>query len=94
MLHPSPPLELLQLAKEFAKSQRYAEEAVFPVEIASVLYYTAIVLARLRLGQRITEMDDARLRQGVQWCLQQPWIDPATRELFEQQWRKLQGQKP
>jgi hypothetical protein len=82
MAHPHPPIELLQLTKDFAKSQRYSQGGAFPVEIASALYYAAIVLARLRLGQRITEMGDDRLRQGVQWSLQQPWLDATTKSLF------------
>ena len=90
--HPRPPIDLLQLAKGFAKSRRHAGAAVFPVEIASTLYYLAIVLADLRLGLRITKMDDSQLHRGVQWCLQQPWIDPATRELFDRELRALSEQ--
>jgi hypothetical protein len=92
--HPSPPIELLQLVKQFAKSQRHAGTALFPAEIASLLYYLAIVLAALRLRRRITRMDHSHLRQGVEWCLRQPWIDPATRELFEVELTTLFGDAP
>lgn len=82
--HPQPPLELLQLAKQFAKAQRYCGQGAFPAETALVIYYASIVLALLRTGRRITEMTDASLRQGIQWALQQAWLDAKTRSLFEE----------
>jgi hypothetical protein len=91
LAHPSPPIEILQLAKEFAKRQRYAEQAIFPIEIANILYYMSIALASLRHNQSITEMDESKLKQRIQWCLQQQWIDPATRGLFEAELTKLRA---
>jgi hypothetical protein len=82
--HPQPPLELLKLAKEFAKAQRYAQGTDFPVETALVIYYASIVLALLRAGQRITEMTDADLRGGIAWSSQQQWLDAKTQALFEE----------
>jgi hypothetical protein len=82
--HPRPPLELLQLAKEFAKAQRYAAQTDFPVETALVIYYASIVLALLRTGRRITEMTDADLRRGIAWSLRQQWLDAKTQALFEE----------
>src|ERR1043165_5509720 len=37
--HPHPPVELLQLVKEFAKLNRNRAESLLPTEVATVLYY-------------------------------------------------------
>ena len=90
--HPDPPAELLQLAKEFAKSQRAgAAGTAFPAEVATALYYLSIALPLARTGRRITEMDDAKLRQGLEWGLRQPWLDEATRNLYRDALRRLPG---
>jgi hypothetical protein len=79
-----PPLELLSLVKQFAKASRIRGESVLPAEIATVIYLTSIVVARLRCGQRITEQSDEALRYGIQWVIDQPWVDGGTRALFRQ----------
>jgi hypothetical protein len=82
--HPSPPIELLQLAKSFAKSRRSAgPDAGFPAEIATGLYYLSIALALTRLGRRISEMEDAKLKQGFEWAVRQPWLDSKSKEVLE-----------
>jgi len=80
--HPRPPLDLLRLVKEFGKAQQAPSEAALPREIALALYYTSILVARVRLGERISSLSDAALRQATDWLLAQDWVDESTRELF------------
>lgn len=80
--HPAPPVELLVLAKDFAKASRADPHAPLPKEIAAVLYFAAIVVARRRCGARISQLSPEELRAGVDWVLAQPWVDAATRGLF------------
>jgi len=79
-----PPLELLNLLKQLAKSSRVRGESVLPPEIATVIYLASIVVARLRLGIRISEQSDESLLHGVQWVIDQPWVDEKTRTLFRE----------
>ena len=81
--HPSPPLDLLKRIKEFAKSTEHAGGAALPKEVATVLYYMAIVLARTRHGACITTLTPEAQNFGLDWALQQPWLDPEVRRIFE-----------
>jgi hypothetical protein len=87
--HPNPPIELLQLTKEFAKANRDHPESPLPQEIASVLYFGSIAAALVRCGERITRLDDAPLRKGMQWVIDQPWVDTAMRSLAEAGLKKI-----
>src|SRR5258708_3382531 len=80
----TPSLALLGLLKQLAKSSRVRGESVLPPEIATVIYLTSIVVARLRLAQRITEQSDESLLYGIQWVIDQPWVDEKTRSLFRE----------
>ena len=80
--HPHPPLGVLKLMKEFAKVNRDNPESSLPTEIATVIYFAAIVVALTRCGQRITGLDDDALRRGVEWVVAQSWVDESTRSLF------------
>jgi hypothetical protein len=77
-----PSLELLKKTKQFAKASRVRGESALPPEIATLLYFGSIVVARHRLGERISEQSDEALVYGVQWVIDQPWVDEATRGLF------------
>jgi hypothetical protein len=84
LLHAAdPPLDLLRRTKELAKSCR-ANPEMLPPEVATLFYYAAILVARQRHGQRITQLDDNNLRSGVEWSLQQPWVDQRTKSLFQE----------
>ncbi|HWD19316.1 MAG TPA: hypothetical protein VHB20_08545 [Verrucomicrobiae bacterium] len=87
--HPLPPLELLELTKQFAKANMDHPESVLPGEVASVLYYASIASALVRLGRRISRLADADLRRGFRWALERPWLDSETRALMEQAMQKL-----
>jgi len=82
--HPSPPLELLRLTKEFAKTIDQRPDSLVPSPVATTLYYAAIIVALLRHGQWITDLDADALRLGVNWVLKLVWLDPDVRALFEQ----------
>jgi len=89
--HPHPPLELLKLTKDFAKACRLSRGGPLPREIATVLYFASIVAALVRCRRRITRLDDANTRQGVEQCLAQSWLDAPTRRLFEDGLKALAG---
>jgi hypothetical protein len=82
--HARPPLPLVERAKRFAKACRNHPDGPLPVEVATVLYFACIVVARLRCdgGPRISALDDPALVEGLCWALAQPWLDQRTRELF------------
>jgi hypothetical protein len=83
LLHgPRPPLELLELTKDFAKRHLSQPDVVLPRGIAMALYYASILLAWERHGRRITRLSKAQLCRGLAWVLDQPWLDRETRRLF------------
>ena len=91
--HPRPPLPLLERAKRFAKACRNHPDGPLPVEVATVLYFACIVVARLRCdgAPRISALDDAALVEGMSWALSQDWLDERTRELFNGASARLGG---
>jgi hypothetical protein len=83
-LHPRPPLQLLRLTKRFAKTSDRRTANPLPEEVATVLYYAAIVAALMRHGERISRVSDATLRQGTDWVLERDWVGGPLRGLFEE----------
>jgi hypothetical protein len=77
--HPVPPVELLELAKDFAKANMDHPESVLPGEVATALYFTSIAAAYVRLGVRISKLGDDSLAQGWRWTRDREWIDAATK---------------
>ena len=78
----APSVEELRQLKEWAKSHMARDDGDIPREVAGVIYFAAIVRARMIAGQnatggdhRISELDNVRLRAGVDWALGQPWLD-------------------
>lgn len=82
--HPNPPVELLELAKQFAKACHEHPESPLPPDVATALYLTSIVVALVRCGRRITTLDDASLRSGIEWLISRNWIDDRLRELLRE----------
>lgn len=82
--HPNPPIGLLRLTKEFAKTSDQGADSPLPPEIASVLYCAAIVAARVRCGQSISRLSAGELARCIEWALGQSWVGSPLRELFEQ----------
>ena len=88
---PSPPLGLLEMLKEFAKSNMLYPAGGLPREIATVLYYAAICAAFVRLGKRISRLPDVSLAGGIETALNWDWVDDRTRSLLEDGLRLLSG---
>ena len=80
--HPAPPIELLELVKNFAKSNLDHPESGLPDEIASMLYYTSIAASLVRFDTRISQLKDADLRCGLRWAKDQTWIDEETKTML------------
>ena len=82
--HPSPPLDVLKLAKEFFKeragrsSERHPEQ-----QIAYVFYLLVILTASARLGTAISSLTGRDLARAVAWSLRQSWLQGEVREVFE-----------
>jgi hypothetical protein len=80
--HRDPPLALLRLTKDFAKSSDRRRSNPLPAEVATVLYYAAIIAALLRHGERISRIGEETLREGARWVLRQHWVAEPLRDLF------------
>src|ERR1700722_6171663 len=59
LVHPNPPLSLLRLAKDFAKSSDSGSDPV-PPAVATALYTSVIAAALARHGKRISALDDLK----------------------------------
>jgi hypothetical protein len=80
--HPNPPIELLEMTKDFAKANRQAPAGVLPGEISAAIYYLSIAAAWVRRGVRISKLGDAELRAGFGWLRSQNWVDAEMRTLL------------
>ncbi len=80
--HPQPPLELLKLAKDFAKQILAHSEDPQLTEVARALYYASYAAALIRWQQPIGRMGNERLERGFEWSLKQPWLDSQTKKLI------------
>ncbi len=89
--HPDPPVDLLSLAKEFGKT---ADGGTVPRDVGLVLYYAAVLVARLRCDSRISDLSDSDLLTGVEWVLRRTWLDESMRHLFEQGAKFLRPPEP
>ena len=81
--HRDPPLAMLRRVKDFAKACREDPRGPLPREVAMVLYLASILAALTRHGAAITKLGFDELRKATEWGLAQPWLDDATRSLFE-----------
>jgi hypothetical protein len=89
--HSTPPIELLELVKDFAKANLDHPESGLPNEIASALYYTSIASALIHLDTRISKLTDAELQRGLGWAREQNWLDEATKKLLGAALEKISG---
>jgi hypothetical protein len=80
--HPSPPLPLLRLAKDFAKCADTTTTAgQVPADIATALYFLTIATAILRHRSCITTLNIMELEEGLEWTSRQPWLDAPIRQV-------------
>ena len=84
-------LELLRLAKDFAKANMDHPDGILPKEVAAVLYYASISAALLRLDERISQLKDADLERGLRWAKDQPWVNKQIQQLLADAIEKLNG---
>lgn len=90
--HPAPPLQLLQMVKDFAKANMDHPESGLPREIATALYYISIAAALVRLDARISQLPDAELHRGLRKTQEQKWLDAQTKALLAGALKKLSGE--
>ena len=79
-----PPVELLTLVKHYAKMAADLPDRTLPEPVTSVLYTAAIAAARVRCQEKVTSHNDQKIRKGVIWALDQPWIAASLAILFRQ----------
>ena len=87
--HDQPPLELLHAMRRMARRSAKETSGAIPDEIASVLYFAAIAVARVRLGERISRSDDNVLRYGFEIMMRRAWIGKDLTEVFGQSLEKI-----
>lgn len=83
LLHPFPPLELLELVKEFGKTHSTHPDSLLPREISMTLYYAGIAAALVKSGRRISSLPPSTLRQGLDQVSRFEWLDQQTRALIQ-----------
>jgi DNA-directed RNA polymerase specialized sigma24 family protein len=80
----SPPLWLLELVKRWTKSLLRIAEPPIPKDVAYVLHF-ACISAGLRAGSRgITRSSDIEVLNSLKLLLNNSWLAPSLRTLFEQ----------
>jgi hypothetical protein len=89
--HSHPPIELLEMTKDFAKAHSHQSGGEIPVEVASVIYFGAIAAAWVRHQKSITNLQTKERRRGFQWALGQTWVDGQLKRLFEDALRQLEN---
>ena len=80
---PDPPLPVLEMIKEFAKSLLEHPDSALPREVAGLLYWSAIAAALVCKNTRITRLKDDKLLAGLSWALERPWIEPRLRQILQ-----------
>ena len=79
----APPLELLELVKQFARRAAAESPPALPREVAAMLYLAANCAALVQLGRKISSATPSALAAQLQQALTQPWLDEATRRLLQ-----------
>ena len=82
--HPLPPIEVLEMIKDYAKRHLARPNLELPEEMAMVLYVLSVVVARLRCGKRITSQSDEAVRKNIETMLSEPWITDSVAMLLRE----------
>lgn len=80
--HARPSVSLLIRVKNFAKAMRFDDRHRLPPEVATVIYFAAIAVAKAKCSSMITELADADLRSAKEWIETQEWIDEPLKRLI------------
>ena len=83
LAHPRPPVDLLELTKQFAKASQSTHDGTLPDEVATVLYLLSIVAA-LRCRHLMTSLGKQALLERIEWALSQRWLDDWTLRLLQE----------
>ena len=78
--HPSPPVGMLRLIKDFAKLSLTSDDGV-PRDVARVLYVCAILRAR-SLGSDLTRLTRSGVEREARRCLAFAWLPESIRALL------------
>ena len=86
-------LPLLRSVKDWSKPQMSRDDGEVPRQVAGVIYFGAILLARIRFGERISDLDDKRLFAAAQWATGLKWLDPELMGFFRnaETWMAVTG---
>jgi hypothetical protein len=94
LAHAAPSLELLRQVKDWARPAMTRDDPELPRQAAGVLYFAAIVAARARAGEWITDLPYEHVRQGARWALGRPWLGEPMAGLFRESLAALEGPTP
>lgn len=76
-------IDLLRRVKSNAKIHHVAVSgAKLPPDLARLIYYLCIALARVHAGASISRLGSAHLHEGFTWAFGLPWVDPHVRAMF------------
>lgn len=89
---PDAPLDQLILLKNFAKANLNHPENELPRPIFTVIYYASIAAALSRHGKKITQLENAELKNGLQWGAQLPWAGQEIETILREGLRCLEAQ--
>jgi hypothetical protein len=82
--HPSPPVDLLRLAKDYFKSSLVSDDGPLPPDVARLLYYGVIGVAGLRHGASISSLKKQELSRGLKWAAGRDWADEPLRGILDE----------
>jgi hypothetical protein len=90
--HSHPPVELLDLTRQFALQTLRESENPHLKQVAKALYYVSMAACLDRCAKPPL-LPEAELRSGIDWALNRIWLDQKTKQLLVHA-RKLLADEP
>ena len=87
--HPQPPIEILQIVKEWATQCMQKKNDDIPPRVAPVIYLAAVAAAFVKCQHRLTRSDDTDLQVTFRQALGTSWITGSVRHLFQNALQRL-----
>lgn len=87
--HPQPPIEILQIVKEWATQCMQKKNDDIPPRVAPVIYLAAVAAAFVKCQHRLTRSDDTDLQVTFRQALGASWITGSIRHLFQNALQRL-----